>query len=272
MYAMTRYAGTVSLRSNRSACLNAVNSPLLSMFPPEVRNRIWDCLFEDLIVRIDSQGLYSSGTLRSYQQTNCRSSRPCEKWWRERQIERIVRQGSRVADQAPPACEKHKQYEMPVQVLQVCRQIYHEAVLKPFTQPTFEIIMATNNRGKVSFFDQLVPVQARAISHVQLRRLQSVNLTKVLASRLKGVKHVMMEIRSATSLHDSPLTDMESFKKKDGIEWLKSLGLASMRFTVWIGGIDPPTETLTTSILEWISREEREIVLVASSKKRKRSA
>lgn len=53
----------------------------------------------------------------------------------------------------------------PLSLLQVCRQIYHEAALKPFSQTTF-IVDESCHLGSKAFLSALVPTQTRAIAHL----------------------------------------------------------------------------------------------------------
>jgi hypothetical protein len=165
---------------------------------------------------------------------------------------------------------------MPVHMLQVCRQMYHEAALKPFTQPTFEFILVNDqiNRGMVSFLTHLVPVQARAIRHLHLECHRGFKLTKTAASLLKGLQHVGVDITTYNDPQyhfrngrDRPLADLGKFEQMGGVEWMKTAGLKSVRFTVSIAGGDAPTQILKDAIMEWIECEENEIVPGSSKHK-----
>jgi hypothetical protein len=129
------------------------------------------------------------------------------------------------------------------------------------------------NRGMTSFLAQLVPVQVRAIQHLHLTCSQTFYMTKTATSLFKGVQHVEVEI----STRNDPdqviaLQELELFKQKGGIEWLKKAGLKSVRFEVKIFHGDVPTDELRDSIMEWIERAENEIVPGVASRKRKRTA
>jgi hypothetical protein len=232
---------------------NATISPLLSKIPPEIRSRIYDYVFGDLIVRVNHGGRHSRGVFQ-----------PDGKSW-------IFEVPSANPNYVP--CDLNKPYEIPVQLLQVCRQIYHEAVLKPFTEPTFKFMMTDDgvNRGMTSFLDSLVPTQARAIQRLHLTCSQAFDMTKNATSLFKGVQHVEIEISTRNDAHQViPLQDLELFKQKGGIEWPKKAGLKSVRFEVTLFPGDDPTHELRDSIMEWIEREENEIVPAVASKKRKR--
>jgi hypothetical protein len=264
---------------------NATISPLLSKIPPEIRSRIYDYVFGDLIVRVNHGGRHSRGVFQpdgksGHQQITCNTWRACEKQWRQRRSsDRVSIDTSSWIFGVPSAnpnyvpCDLNKPYEIPVQLLQVCRQIYHEAVLKPFTEPTFKFMMTDDgvNRGMTSFLDSLVPTQARAIQRLHLTCSQAFDMTKNATSLFKGVQHVEIEISTRNDAHQViPLQDLELFKQKGGIEWLKKAGLKSVRFEVTLFPGDDPTHELRNSIMEWIEREENEIVPAVASKKRKR--
>jgi hypothetical protein len=266
----------MSLTSHRRASLNAANSPLLTLIPPEIRSRIWDFVFTDLVVRVSRDRTNTNGRPRGHSQTTCHASRDCEKQWRQlHNDETISHPGS-----ARP-CLGNNHHNMPVQMLQVCRQMYHEAALKPFTEPTFEFIMVNDqvNRGMVSFLTHLVPVQARAIRHLHLECHRTFKLTKTAANLLKGLQHVEIDIstynhpdRNLQIGQGEPLHNLGLFKKEGGVKWLKNAGLRSVRFTVTTvsiaAGDGPPTQALWNSIMEWIEREENEIVPGSSRHKK----
>jgi hypothetical protein len=98
-------------------------------------------------------------------------------------------------------------------------------------------------------------------------------MTKNATSLFKGVQHVEIEISTRNDAYQViPLQDLELFRQKGGIEWLKKAGLKSVRFEVTIFPGDDLTHELRDSIMEWIEREENEIVPGKGSKKRKRTA
>ena len=257
--------------------------------PPEIRSRIWDFVFADLVVRINHGGKYqyyrgafqkpTDGYSIGHQQISCYTSRACEEQWRQRHSEaRISVQGRPNPYSEWTACELMKPHFIPVHLLQVCRQIYHEAVLRPFTEPTFRFIMSGDgvNRGVTSFLKSLVPVQATAIRHLFLNCCGTFGFTKIAAALLKGVQHVEIDNPTQISKMDLPdpeirqLSDLELFNQKGGVVWLKKAGLKSLRFTIIITHGDAPDQEHRDSIIEWIEREKNEIVPAAASKKRKR--
>jgi hypothetical protein len=62
-----------------------------------------------------------------------------------------------------------------------------------------------------------------------------------------------------------PPAETERFKKDGGVEWLKNVGLKSVRFTTFVAGDtlmfdEEELELLEDAILEWTEREEEEIM------------
>jgi len=153
-------------------------------------------------------------------------------------------------------CHMNKPREMPVHLLQVCRLIYHEAALKPFTEPTFAFTMSDGEHGMNSFLTALIPDQVRAISHLYIIFYYEFRLSKLAANLFRGVKHV--EIRVYESGH------LEEFKQEGGVEWLKKAGLQSVRFTVRYhkkASARPHiTEERKAATMAWITREEADIL------------
>ena len=149
----------------------------------------------------------------------------------------------------------------PVRLLQVCWQIYHEAALKPFAQPTFDFdSFAIDDLSPGAFLTQLVPVQARAIAHMRLTHSLELILTKTAASRLKGLKHVEVHFQVGTrNSWDLPKGDLIYFTEKGGVEWLRKIGLKPMRFSMLIIS-QKYEDDVKASVLEWMKAKEEEIL------------
>jgi hypothetical protein len=239
-----------------STVRNAATSPLL-LLPPEIRSRIWDAVFADLVVRVNFGGKYINGRL-DHRRTTCHTSRRCEYHMHRRfRAERITFRSTNGEMQAT-GCQMNKPREMPVHLLQVCRQIYHEAALKPFTEPTFAFTMSNTEHGMNSFLTALIPEQARAIGHLYIisHRMLVFRLSKLAANLFRGVKHV--EVQVGESGH------LEVFKHQGGVHWLKNAGLQSVRFTVryYQEATARPdvAEEHKAATMAWITREEADIL------------
>jgi hypothetical protein len=160
-------------------------------------------------------------------------------------------------------CRNSNHSPFPVRLLRICRQIYHEAALKPFTQPTFDFGEFTVN----SFVARLVPTQARAIAQIRLTGVSRLHwLSKDIPSRLRGLKHVeihlqylLVEFLGDHPLDEYPLNELARFNQGSNVEWLKNMGLKSMRFTTLIEG-DVPKDSFKAAILELMKSAEDEIL------------
>jgi hypothetical protein len=115
-------------------------------------------------------------------------------------------------------------------MLQVCRQIYHEAALKPFTEASFHVIIPDRHcRSEMKLFlAMLVPTQARAIAHLRFSLIEDQFLSGTIAKHLTGLKHV--EIHTITYYDypyqpDQPLHGLQAFGDGKGFKALKRLDL-----------------------------------------------
>jgi len=248
------------------AATNAKNSPFFRL-PFEVRESIYDYAFGSCIV-------YAYVGTGGYLLTSC--SFPQE---REASLPPRVTRSPDSGDGHPawwyhdeehddcskPADDQNvRSLKIPVHLLQVCRQIYHEAALKPFTEATFGVTLDGGKRANPQFgrfLATLVPTQARAIAHLRIcilsLALDDHFLSSTIASHFEGLKHVEIHIETQghTLLPNMPLLQLQKLEHERGFTALKRLDLKSLRLTVGIWDIDP-TEVVTDSILEWIGRLE----------------
>jgi len=88
------------------------------MLPAEVRDRIYDYAFGDSIVSID--GVTDPA---------CRFLQMCDEHWLQPRPNRMKHRGTNPSFflEVPyqNKCDKHSHQNIPVHLLQVCRQIYH---------------------------------------------------------------------------------------------------------------------------------------------------
>jgi hypothetical protein len=232
------------------------------LLPPEIRYRIYSFVFGDLIIRVNF-GSYHV----------CQSSQACELQRRQNYDQRIsyhpegdpnlISEDSGFMD-----CQTQRHVEIPVHLLQVCRQIYHEAALKPFSEPTFDFrAFDLVNPRRETFTKKLVPAQARAIAHMRARDGSIFRPpSKGAVFNLRGLKHVEVHFEIYTGRvleedeeEDHPMEDLAWFKRQGAVAWLKNMGLKSIRLTVMAVG-KTPTEEALASIFEWMKREEDEIL------------
>lgn len=84
-------------------------------------------------------------------------------------------------------------HAIPLPLLQVCRQIYHEASLKPFSQTTF-IIDGGYYVASRTFLDALVPTQARAITRVRFACHNGICPAFEVMRRLKKLEILTVQV------------------------------------------------------------------------------
>jgi hypothetical protein len=219
----------------------------LLRLPPEIRCRIYNFAFGDLIIRVNFGRYYV-----------CHSSQACEVQRRQNYDQRISYHPTGdpdliIEDSGFIDCQTQKHIQIPVHLLQVCRQIYHEAALKPFSEPTFDFrTFDSVNPRLETFMKKLVPTQARAIARMRVRNGSMFRLpSKGATFNMRGLKHVEVhfEVTGRDEEYDHPLDELVWFKHEGGVRWLKSVGLSSIRFTVMAVG-KTPTEDVLASILE----------------------
>jgi hypothetical protein len=84
-------------------------------------------------------------------------------------------------------------YDLPVHLLCVCRQIYHETTLKPFSETTFTLLESKELCTR-AFLEALVPTQIRAIKHLQLASRGIECPASFVMRRLSGVECLDIEV------------------------------------------------------------------------------
>jgi hypothetical protein len=236
------------------------------LLPPEIRSRIYDYVFSDCVVRVRIGSLGHKGT---YEILICQTSDACELQWRQRHGQQIVPlptgldspevfgKGAKLDD-----CRTHQRCQIPVHLLQVCRQTYHEAALKPFTQATFDfIIYSWRDHGAGPFLAALIPVQARAITHARFTCFSGFHMNKNSVPRSTGLKHVEVFVENINGRYTEgqQLIILKRFERQGGVRWLKGIGLKSMHFTVGLN-LHASTDDGRAAVLEWIRQQESEIL------------
>lgn len=145
--------------------------------------------------------------------------------------------------------------EIGLGLLGTCRQLYHEAVLKPFTQISFATIARCYRKysGVQSFTDALIPTQAKAIARLRIaftnrqseqedpeypRMLIALLPTKSTIAKLKGLTSLEIilapiieeERKAVASLFTTGLEEV--FIQNPGMQSLVHARLRSLRVTM----------------------------------------
>lgn len=155
---------------DHSAATNATQSPFLRL-PPEIRCRIYDHLFANTAIHIASDEDEAESHEKHYKLSLCGNTQQHT----ETPL-RYVEHHNHAFRKPIPGCtidQKRDKSVDPLEIglglLSVSRQIYHEAVLKPFSQISFSSLSRCYQKysGVQRFVDSLMPAQAKAI--VRLR-------------------------------------------------------------------------------------------------------
>jgi hypothetical protein len=243
-----------------SATANAARSPLL-LLPPEIRCRIWDYAFSGYVFHISSTGFRRQ---RDYHFTICQSPQECLLLQVQDRNERIsshpdYREVFETCSHV--AHPNHPRNDIPLHLLQVCRQVYHEAVLKPFTQATFHSMTGTSLQQDLQMFlNLLVPAQAKAVARLVAICPYGDFISPALLKKFEGLTHLDIHlvtgtgVRSGTDVLWGTPDDLERFTGYPAVQVLKKLGLKSLRFTT-----DHPG-SYKVHVLEWIRQQESEIL------------
>jgi hypothetical protein len=182
-----------------SADHNAANSPLL-LLPPEIRCRIYDYAFGGFVIHLTTDDFQRKLILT---QALCQSPQTCASL--HFQHHRILPMGSKafedkcIQSSGDPTIARIK---IPVHMLQVCRQIYHEAVLKPFDQTTFHFVTGPRGSGALSIFPKkLVRQQLRSSANLWIVS-RGYFPSRPLISQFKGLatcrdRHPLVQRRSS---------------------------------------------------------------------------
>lgn len=188
------------------------------MLPTEVRSRIYDYVFGSTCVRVISyletdqkswRAGYKISTCSSQEQHTQLSPRirgyERDSSWPVTVYKTICQGCAPVLTREASA---HKTLSLPA--LQVSRQIYHEAVLKPFQQACFvfgcdEYIAP--GHGIQAFLNALVPAHARTITHVRVPPFGPGYLLPMMT----GLKHLDIQLFLPFSNLDLITEQLEDF-------------------------------------------------------------
>jgi hypothetical protein len=232
------------LTPSHSAATNAAISPLL-LLPPEIRCRIYDYAFGGFVVHL---GTDDGPRKQVLLKTLCQSPQTCASLQFQHRDSRVLPGSETSLHQCTTfkAAPRSERITIPVHMLQVCRQIYHEAVLKPFAQTTFHFATSRlGSRAATMFLEELVPEQVRSIASLCVVSLDSNFMSRPLILKFKGLKHLDIHL----------MIFYEHIRGKAGIKELKNLGLKSLRFTASLR-----SHNNEASLLEWIRLQEIEIL------------
>ena len=129
----------------------------------------------------------------------------------------------------------HECHESPLQLerfslglLSVCRQIYHEAVLVPFTDNTFIDDVRLNGAHLRAFLDRLVPIQVKSIKHLILNTTEMSLRCATDLNRLSGLKTLVYNLVPRKCQHTFRRELIDFYEKDFGTLNLDKLRLPEL--------------------------------------------
>lgn len=155
-------------------------------------------------------------------------------------------------------------------VLRSCRQIYHEAVLKPFYQISFVCIaeqfwgLVENTFGLRAFLDALVPTQARAVANLRLAMVSYSHLNHNTFARLGGLEQLHVEISTyfkVSTKHHQVIPELRRYCAQLWIKEIGKLHLKTLRISCDVECRDgTPTKAEEESIKNWLESTETKLL------------
>lgn len=153
-------------------------------------------------------------------------------------------------------------------LLQTCRQIYHDAVLTPFSVNEFDFVVDSSglDRKLQCLFDVMVPTQVRAIKKLRFVCVDAAFPSHTVIQQLKGLDdldiHIVLKEDYLANYFEGDVWKLlEHFSAKLGVEALARLPLKSLRIT---GEVQPVRvtfkDTHTSAIGAWLERLETKLL------------
>lgn len=273
---------------------NAAQSPFLRL-PPEIRCRIYNHVFASTAIHItsDEDEVDSSEFQHHYKLSLCGNTQQHT----ETPL-RYVEHHNPTFRKPIPGCTIDQIRDKPadplavgLSLLGVSRQIYHEAVLKPFSEISFSSLSRCYQKysGVQRFVDALIPAQAKAIARLRVILANGWRapgeplypkfdigpvLSMTTINKLAGLSD--LEIVLAPHIdqeHEAKATPLlsgldEVFVLTPGMQSLVDLQLRSLRVTMEAVFVDEgqnvPTPTFTKreeveEVKAWLRRTEMEL-------------
>lgn len=234
-----------------STAANASTSQFLNL-PPEIRSRIYDyvfgsnpvCIVPDLEVEQKSMRIGYKILMCTCEHDRTQLSPRVRGYGHRTEPERVYTKACQnckaSAELQSSACES-----LSLPLLQVCRQIYHEAALKPFQQTLFTI-----NFGKLgiyqggrslvgyvfpAFMNALVPAQVKVIARLRLLSASASCINYAKLTRLEGLKHLEIQVNFNFTHFYYTSRLLEGFAATPIMRSLVKLNLKSVRVELGLG-------------------------------------
>jgi hypothetical protein len=231
-----------------STAVNASRSPLL-LLPPEIRTRIYRYVFDVGVIHITHHRM--GDRARNYALTVCHCPDLCEGgeaglFVTSNRVGRDVSSGSQILVQPHQDCvgtgpnntRKPLCQYLQLDLLQTCRQIYHEAVLEPFKVNRFHYTVSPAtcilDVSKLKLFlEAMVPTQIRAIKRLRIVCVGVAFPCLTVTRQLRGLEHLDIQlVLSVEPFGEEFLTILSQFSNHHGIVDLAEVPLKSLRVTI----------------------------------------
>lgn len=269
-----------------STAANTGRSPLLSI-PPELRSRIYKYVFAVGVIHVDGDPTHNG--LHGYKLYVCHCPEVFESV--QPRISTVPDRDSYKSGYDIPMCaQSHRSCTtaypedarkpldqcLHLDLLQTCRQIYHEAVLVPISVNGFYHIVKRRNAVKSAMprlFEAMVPAQVAAIKTLHLVCVAAEFPARTVIRQLKGVEHLEIQLAFSDVLE----TRMRSFNKEcmerslesrfpvSNLRELATLPLRSLRITSDVKS-DPMCWQIsdTSAVSAWHRRLEAQLLALSA--------
>ena len=230
-----------------STATNAACSPFLAL-PAELRRRIYDFVFGSNTIRIiPCRHMEHEPNRIGYALLRCTCEQDLTQLSpRIRGYEYEGGYGRVCTQVCQYRTASHAEWKKGLSLasLQVCRQIYHEAVLKPFQKSFFTFgfgTVSTNGEGLglQAFMNALVPTQAKAITRLRLLSPSSTLLCCAKLAKLESLRHLDLQLNLNFSASDDILQRLERFANDPLVRSLVKLNLKTIRLDLGLNKATP---------------------------------
>lgn len=153
-------------------------------------------------------------------------------------------------------------WDMPLSLLRVCRQIYHEAALRPFSQTIF-VVCEKWYSSSHAFLDALVPAQARAIKHIRFVCVNGRCPVYNVMRHVKGLETLVFQlVEDSRFLSEEPCRfDFMFGHLKRNLRKAKNFEVKSIHISIFVyDAITAAEQELLAERLERLEASWRQVV------------
>ncbi|TLD07930.1 hypothetical protein E2P81_ATG10165 [Venturia nashicola] len=254
-----------SASRKRVSANNVSHSPLLSL-PPEIRSRIWDYVFQVGVIHVTVPERHR---VFGYDLSICHHPDEDEKTPGRILVSQLPgsQLSPRLSDERA-SMQDHQgcvfdtknrrplNQDLHLDLLQTCRSVYHEAVLKPFSINDFQCISKGDSyrNALLNLATALVPAQIRAIKTLHLISIDTSFARRSVIKQLQGLEHLTIQAHLFFGMDLS--SDLEFLLNRDGVAALSDLSLKSLHISM---RVQSNTLHLTNADVDALSAQQQEM-------------